>query len=389
MKKFDKGEVLTISFSHFAHDIYSSFLAPMLPFLISKLGISLSEASLFDIARRIPALFNPLFGLMAEKSSIKYIVIFTPSITAISMSLLGLANSYILALILLFVAGLSAALYHIPSPVMIKEASGSKVGTGMSFFMVGGEGARTVGPLVITGAISLWGLDGTYRLVPFGLLASALLFYKLRNFHLDTSLRKKREKGDTKKFLVKYYPFFTGLGGFLMFQSAMKSVLVLYLPVYLMHHGADIWRAGISLSVLEFFGVAGTLFAGSYSDKIGRHNMLLISTVMSAVFMVLFVLFHSVLLFPILAVLGFFLFASGPVLMASVQDLNSHMPTFANSLYMSVNFGVSSIVVFMIGLSGDYLGLDITYKVTAALAFVCIPFTLFLKKIMQGLKNEN
>jgi len=383
LKKFDRGEVLTISFSHFAHDIYSAFLAPMLPFLISKLGISLSEASFLDIARRLPTLLNPFFGLMAEKSSVKYIVIVTPSITAISMSLLGFANSYILALILLFVAGLSAALYHIPSPVMIKEASGNRVGVGMSFFMVGGESARTVGPLLITGAISMWELEGTYKLVPFGLFASLLLFFKLRNFHLDTSPRKPREKGDAKNFLVRYYPFFTAIGGFLLFQSAMKTVLVLYLPVYLMHHGADIWRSGISLSVLEFFGVAGTLFAGSYSDKIGRFNMLMISTIVSAVFMVLFVSFHTLLLFPILAVLGFFLFASGPVLMASVQDLNSHMPTFANSIYMSVNFGVGSIIVFIVGLSGDRLGLDMTYEITAAMAFVCIPFVLILKRIMS------
>ncbi len=380
MKQFKRSEVLTISFSHFAHDVYSSFLAPMLPLLINKLGISLTDAAFLDIARRIPSLFNPIFGLMAEKVNVKYIVILMPSITAISMSFLGLANSYIVALILLFVAGLSAALYHIPSPVMIKEASGDKVGKGMSFFMVGGETARTVGPLIITGAISLWGLEGTYRLVPFGLLASFLLFLKLRNFQVHSSFSKKIEKGDTKKFLKSYTPFFSAIGGFMLFQSAMKSVLVLYLPVYLTQNGSSLWYAGISLSVLQFFAVLGTLFSGSYSDKIGRYNMLLISSIVSSVFMVLFVYFHEVALFPLLAVIGFFLFATGPVLMASVQDLNSGMPTFANSLYMSVNFGVSSIIVFVVGKLGDNIGLNATYKVAAAMSFLCIAFVFVLKK---------
>ena len=380
MKPFKKVEVFTISFSHLAHDIYSSFLAPMLPLLIEKVGMSLSQAAFLDIARRIPSLFNPLFGLMAERSNAKYFVILTPAITAISMSLVGLANSYMVLLILLFVAGMSAALYHIPSPVMVKEAAGSKVGMGMSFFMVGGESARTLGPLVITAGISVWGLEGTYRLVPFGLLASLLLFYRLRNFTFDASFQKKREKGDTKKFLMSYLPFFTAIGGFILFQAAMKSALVLYLPVYLTQNGFGLWHAGISLSVLQFFGVLGTLFAGSYSDKIGRTNMLLISTVLSAIFMVLFIFFHENFLFPILAVLGFFLLSSGPVLMASVQDLNSNMPTFANSLYMSINFGAGSIVVFLLGFSGDTLGLEATYKIAAACAFVCIPFVFMLAK---------
>lgn len=49
------------------------------------------------------------------------------------MGLVGLANSYAVLFILLFVAGISAALFHVPTPVIVKEASGNKVGTGMSF----------------------------------------------------------------------------------------------------------------------------------------------------------------------------------------------------------------------------------------------------------------
>lgn len=41
-KKFKKSEVFTISSAHMIHDIYSAFLAPLLPLLIEKLGISLS-----------------------------------------------------------------------------------------------------------------------------------------------------------------------------------------------------------------------------------------------------------------------------------------------------------------------------------------------------------
>ncbi|HHE37964.1 MAG TPA: MFS transporter, partial [Candidatus Cloacimonetes bacterium] len=40
-KKFQSGNVLIISFSHLLHDVYTSFLAPILPLLITKLNISL------------------------------------------------------------------------------------------------------------------------------------------------------------------------------------------------------------------------------------------------------------------------------------------------------------------------------------------------------------
>jgi FSR family fosmidomycin resistance protein-like MFS transporter len=376
-KQFKKSEVLTISTAHFMHDIYSSFLAPLLPLLIDKLGMSLFMTAFLDIARRIPSLFNPFFGLIAEKTGLKYFVILTPAITAISMSLVGLANSYVMLLILIFVAGISAALFHVPSPTMIKEASGERVGTGMSFFMVGGESARTLGPLIVTGTVSLWGLEEIYRLMPLGIVASIVLYIKLKDFDTKRPIQKPKEKGDTKKLLKTYKPFFFVLGGFLLFQSAMKSALTLYLPVYLVNQGESLWYAGISISILQFFGVIGTLISGSISDKIGKKTTLIIASTGSVLSMMLFIWFGSVFLLPLI---GLFLFATGPVLMATVQSTSSHMPTFMNSMYMSINFGVSASIVFFVGLLGDIYGLHITYIICNIIAIGCIPMAFLLTK---------
>ncbi|MFT6927753.1 MAG: FSR family fosmidomycin resistance protein-like MFS transporter [Psychromonas sp.] len=376
-KKFNKSTVITVSSAHLINDIYSSFLAPLLPLLIEKHGISLSVSAFLDIARRIPALFNPFFGLIIEKTGAKYFVILTPAITAISMGLIGLAPSYTVLFILLFVSGISAALFHIPSPVIIKEASGNKIGAGMSYFMVGGELARTVGPLLVTAAVSLWGLEGIYKLIPLGLVASFILYLKLKNLDLHQSIKKPKEKGDTKKLLRKYRRFFTVLATYLLFQSGMKSALTLYLPVYLINQGESLWYAGISLAVLQFFGVIGTFLAGHFSDKIGRKNTLIIASIGSTVTMAVFIQLGSIY---ILAFIGLFLFASGPVLMASVQDTQTHMPTFMNSMYMSINFGVSSLIVFGVGILGDGFGLEATYIVCNVLAIGCIPAAFLLTK---------
>ncbi|PLY00570.1 MAG: MFS transporter [Desulfuromonas sp.] len=379
--RFKKSDVFILSFAHLAHDTFSAFLAPLLPLLIAKLGLSLSLTAFLDIIRRIPALFNPLLGLMAEKTGIKYFVILTPAVTAISMSLIGLANSFAMLFILLFVAGISAALFHVPSPVIVREASGNRVGTGMSFFMVGGELARTLGPLLVISAVSVWGLEGIYRLMPIGIAASVLLYVKLKNLDGERRLRKPKEKGDTHRILLRYWPFFVVVGAFLSFQAAMKSALTLYLPVYLTGQGASLWYAGISLSVLQFFGVIGTFLAGSISDRIGRRNTLIVSSIGSVISMALFILTQNIVL---LAVLGLFLFASGPVLMASFQDTDSNMPTFMNSMYMFINFGVSSVIVFALGFVGDRIGLDLTYKVCVIFALGTIPAALLLTRFNKA-----
>lgn len=379
-KKFQKDKVFTISFAHFAHDVYSSFLAPLLPLLIEKLGISLFMSAFLDIVRNVPALLNPFFGLIAEKNGAKYFVILTPAITAISMSLLGLAPNFAIVFILLFVAGISAALFHVPSPTMIKESSGEKTGTGMSFFMVGGESARTLGPLLVTAGISWWGLEGIWMLMPLGIIASIILYFKLKDFDSYRPKQKPKEKGDTKRVLQQFAPFLGVMGGFILFQSAMKRALTLFLPVYLISQGQSLWYAGISLSILQGFGVIGTMFSGNISDRIGRVKTLLIATIGSVIFMAIFINTQSLIA---LAFLGLFLLSTGPVLMATVQDTNSNMPTFMNSMYMSINFGVSSFVVFGVGILGDIYGLHTTYIICNIIAIGSIIMALLFNKTIK------
>ena len=142
-KKFQTSNVILLSLIHNLHDVYSSFLAPLRPLLIEKFGITLAAASLWDLFQRLPWLLNPFIGMIAERTAARYFVILTPAITAITMSLLGVAPSFTVVSILLIVMGISSALFHVPSPVMVKKLSGDYTGRGMSFYMFGGEMART------------------------------------------------------------------------------------------------------------------------------------------------------------------------------------------------------------------------------------------------------
>ena len=379
--RFQTSKVTLISLAHFSHDVYTSILAPLLPLLVTKLGLSLSMVGVLDVVRKIPSLFNPLIGIMADKICIKYLIILAPALSTIFMSLLGLAPSYLVLLILLFFTGISSAMFHVPSPVAIKNFSGDKAGLGMSFYMVGGELARSVGPLLITAAVSWWGLEGSYKIMPLGIIASFLLFLKLRNVKNIVRLKTSNKK-TTKAISVKtLIPLFTFIGSFILFRAAMKSALTLYLPLYLTQQGESIWWAGISLSVFQFAGAMGTLGAGFISDKIGRKNTLLISALLSPLLMWAFIHANAFWLWPILIVTGLLLFAQGPVLLALFQETNTDRPAFVNGIYMSINFVINSLMILLVGVSGDYLGLDLTYQISALLAILSIPFVYFLPNL--------
>jgi len=376
-KEFQQEKVITISFAHFVHDVYSSFLAPILPLLIEKFSLSLSFVSFLSIIQRLPSLLNPLVGYIADKLPIRYVLIAAPALTATAMSLIGLMPSITMVVVLLLTSGIGVSLFHVPAPVMIKHVSGNKIGKGMSYFMLGGEIARGLGPLYILGGVSLWGLEGTYRLLPLGLLASLLLYFKFKNIPIAEDFKKKESGaiGSIKEQL----PLLVSLGGIIFFTSLVKGSLTTFLPTYMTENGASLWMGGISLAIVQFSGAAGTLFSGTISDKIGRRFTLLIMAVTTPFMLILFVYISDTLFaIPLLIIIGVIMFATTPVLLAEVNIVKSEHAALINGIFMTMNFVLSAAALLMIGLLGDYFGLRTTYVITALVSFVAVLFIVRL-----------
>lgn len=385
---FQKKHVFTLSAVHLVHDIYTSFLAPALPKIIDKLGMSYGMAGMLAVIQRIPSLFNPVMGIIADKPYMKYLVIISPAITAVSMSLLGIAPGYIFLAILLFVSGISSMMWHIPSPVMIKQLSGERTGKGMSYYMVGGELARTLGPLIILGVIELWGLEGTWKMMPLGFVASFILYLNFRNIQLKPS-PKNHQEGNYWVIFKRYLPAFILTGGFTFFQAGVKASLTYYLPTYLTDsEGQTLIFADSSLTILQLAGAAGALLAGTISDRIGRSTTLLIISIATPILMYIFLQLDGVWIIPLLIPLGFFLFAPTAVMMAMIQDLHTEKKAFMNSIYMTINFFISSIVIPMVGVITDHFGFYTSYFAFNIAAFGAIAVVFFTKKKILNLTDK-
>ncbi|MCF8262549.1 MAG: MFS transporter [Melioribacteraceae bacterium] len=377
--KFRTLEVTTISFAHFVHDVYSSFLAPLLPLLIEKLSISYSLAGLLTVFQRIPSLLNPFMGIVADYLAVRYLLIFAPALTATSMSLLGVAPSYSFIVLILIITGISASMFHVPAPVLIRKVSGLKIGKGMGFFMVGGEIARSVAPIYVLAAVSWWGLEGIWKLIPFGWMASLILFLRFRKLKVsDAFTSKEKEIGVTKTFR-KFIPLFITVAGISFAGALLRSSLTAFLPTYLNGLGESLWVAGIGLSVLQFTGAIGTFLAGYISDKIGRRNILLIVATLSPILLFVFTISSGLVMFFVLLILGLFVFAIPPVLMAEVNSNKSERPSFINGVYMTLNFSTGGLAVLLVGFLADFFGLKVTYQICSVISLFSFFFIFRIK----------
>ncbi len=379
MKKnppFRTAQILLLSLSHFVHDVYSSFLAPLLPLLIEKLSLSLTEAGFLSAVMQLPALMNPFLGLLADRISLRYFVILAPMMTAIPMSLLGLAPSYGVLLLILFTAGISVALFHVPAPVMIARMAGAKKGRGMSFFMTGGELARMVGPIIAVGAVSLLGLTGFWPIMVVGIVTSGILFVRFRS--IDLAFHNRGTKISLMTTFRNMRHILMPLTIILIARSFMHGSLAVFLPTFIENQSGNIWMGGIALALFEAAGVAGVLIAGSLSDYLGRRRMLLLSLVGAPLCLLTFVLSGGWVRIVALLGTGCTLLSTTPVMLALIQEHAKESPAAANGMFMMIAFIARSSVVVLIGLIADWTGLETTYLISAIAGLAGIPFILML-----------
>jgi FSR family fosmidomycin resistance protein-like MFS transporter len=370
--RFQTGKILALSIGHFIHDVYTSFLSPLLPLLIDKLSLTLTQAGFLSTIMQLPALLNPYIGVLADRVSVRYFVILAPAMTAVPMSLIGIAPSYGVLLLLLFITGISVSIFHVPAPVMISHLSAARKGRGMSFFMTGGELARTIGPLVAVAGVSLLGLEGFYPVMIFGLISSGWLYLKLRDVPVS-DVHTKRNLSALQTWRKLRYILWP-LSAILVSRGFMHASITAFLPTYINQETGNLWLAGMALTIFEVAGVAGVLTAGSMSDLFGRRKTLLVSLVGAPVCLFVFTLTGGWFRIAALLVTGFTLLSTTPVMLALVQEHARHAPAAANGLFMMISFIARSAVVVVIGFIADRIGLQATYLISAAMGMIGIPF---------------
>ena len=377
-KEFDTAKVAVIAGAHGIHDTYQAFLPALLPVLIQKFSLIKTEAGLLSVFVTVPSLLQPFIGYLADRAPLRYFVIFTPAVTAVLMSLIGVAPSYILVALLLFVVGISSASLHATGPVLAGRLSANRLGLGMSFWMVGGELGRTFGPIIIVTVISNFSIEATPWLAVVGILTSVLLFFQFRG--LIEHRAEAQLALPWRKALAVMRPVLIPISAILLTRAFAYVSVATYLPTFLTDEGANLMLAGASLSVMEAAGVAGAFLAGSLSDRFGRRPALGFSLTMTSVFIALLLLGRGWVQFPILLGLGFSLLSLTPVTMAIVQESFPENRALANGIFMAVSFVSSSFATLVVGAVGDLYNLRTAYIISAVLVLVGLPFILKLPR---------
>lgn len=369
--EFQTTRVATISGGHAVHDTFTAFLPPLLPHFVENFALTRTAAGALAAFLQLPSLLQPFIGHLADRTALRWIVILGPAVTGTAMSLLGWAPSYVALAMLLMVAGTSVASFHATAPVAVGYLSGSRLGRGMGFWMVGGEVGRTLGPIVVVSALAVMTMRGMASLSLVAVATSVFLFFGLRRVPLRT--HDDGEQVPWRTALHGMVGLMALIGGLVALRSMMMMAATLFLPLYLTESSASLWVAGAALSIVEGAGIAGAFAGGWISDHLGRRAVLVFGHILSPLALLGFLALDGWARVAILPVLGFSLLAIPPVMLAIVQENFPQSRALANGVYLSMNFAIRSIAAIVYGAVGDAFGLESAMLVAAAAMVAGLP----------------
>jgi FSR family fosmidomycin resistance protein-like MFS transporter len=374
---FQTTQVVTFSAAHGAHDIYFSFLPTILPLLIQNFGLSTTQAGLLSSFTQIPNLLQPLIGHQADRKNLRMLVVLAPAISALLITLVGIAPNFNTSAILLILAGLSTACFHAIAPVMVGAYSGRKIGRGMGFFMVGGELGFGIGPIVVVATISGLTLRGLPWLMIFGLLISIILLFRLKN---ASTVRQADQANPTpaRQAVWQMRGLMIPIMAITFITAFLNANIVNYLPTFMSYEGAAFAVAGISLAIVELSGTGGAFLMGVYSDRLGQRNVAFIGILFSVVFSIGFLLTDGWLKILMLIGIGLSAFVANPAFLAMIQTRFHTNRSLANGVYMSSSFILRSIVVVIVGILADRFGMRPVFAGSALIALLGLPFLFLL-----------
>ena len=154
--------VLLLAGTHFIVDGYGNILAPLLPLLITRLGLSLAAAGTLQMCFQLANSVSQLgFGHIADRWRPRLLLLIGPLICVSVLPLVGLAPGAVALAMVLILGGLGGAAFHPPAAALVHRYSGNQRGLAMSFHITSGTLGQAIAPLAFAPYVQHFGLSAT------------------------------------------------------------------------------------------------------------------------------------------------------------------------------------------------------------------------------------
>ncbi|SEO16616.1 MFS transporter, FSR family, fosmidomycin resistance protein [Cryobacterium luteum] len=348
---------MLLALTHAANDALTAVLGALLPTLEVKFSASpillAVLVAVFSISSSAP---QPVLGSVADRVGLRQIAAIGVALAAITLSLIGVAPTVLVLILLLLLGGLGSAALHPISTSIVGGAAAKNPSLAVGLFTAGGMVGFAIGPVLILYLISQFGIQVTPWLMVPGLILAMLVYLLLPDF-VPHAIRRTRLR------LVK--SAFNRQTIFLTLASTLINLAFLTytsaVPLWLVNEHRIETNApllGWTLAAFSIAAALGAVAGGVMAPRIGGITTTVASLLAAtAAFLVVLLLPAGGGTLIAGAVAGFMLYASQPLLIVAAQTLNPNAPTAAAGVVIGIGSGLAGLLYIGSGILQGMIGL--------------------------------
>ena len=381
--------VYLVAVSHFFCDIGMGALPAILPFFILQYGMDYQAvAGLMFASCFLSSIVQPTFGWLADRTSNTWLMPLGIFLSGAAMGLAGLFENYWIIFAVVTVSGIGSAIFHPEAARMVHKLSGTRRGTALSIFSVGGNGGFAAGPVLAVAVITAFGMKGTAVFCFLALFMAIILKVIVPKMQADiaqTSVTEAMADGkvtELKNNLRNDWQSFARLTLLIVFSSIVICGLRSFIPLYFVSVvGLSAAAAASGLTLLFMFGVVTTLIGGLLADKIGYLKVVQMSYVLLAPMVILLSqTTNAFISYALMVPIGFAMFTPFSSVVVLGQSYLARSVGFASGVTLGLSFSLGGMFVPLIGRFADNHGLPVTMELLAAVAVLAALCSFLLPK---------
>jgi len=374
--EIDKRAMALLSSGHMAVDFAGGVLPALLPFLVEDYDLSYTYAALLVLASTLASsIVQPLFGLWSDRRGAIWLLPAGVAVGGVGMGMAALAPGYWWVMLFVIVSGLGIAAYHPEGSKFAAYSSGARRASGMSLFSIGGNLGYSLGVVVTTPLVVALGVSGAALVaVPTAAVALVILgaIPYLLSFAPSPSAGRAGVVGEDRLGALAL------LLGVITVRSVAWFGLITFVPLWEVSLGNSKEYGNTLLFFTLLAGAFGTLCAGPAADRFGRRPVLLVSNVVIAPAIAVFILVGGIPGLMALVVTGIMVVGTFSVTMVMSQEYMPRHIGLASGLSIGFSIGLGGIAAVTLGAVADSVDLEAALWVCALAPLLGIVLTLLL-----------
>jgi MFS family permease len=375
----DDIPMMGISVGHACTHWYPGAFTVMLPYFAADLGLTLTQVGILVGLRSLTStIINLPGGMIVDLIGRRTLVMGCAIAWAgVPYLFLGLTTNFFIISTLMAIVGVGNMLYHPAALSSLSELYPSRRGFATAMNQLGASFGDTFAPLAAGLALTAmsWREITLVNVIP-GIIMSLVFWLAMRKVALrsvDVAKRLTvRDYVDGARELITSPNMLkiALLGGT---RAMTQAGLSTFLPIYLASvAGLSAALIGTYMAVVQGAGIVSGPISGGLSDRVGRRPLIAAGMLSTSVLLIVLMALRVEWLFVlVLALIGFFLYSTAPVLNAWALDIAPpHLGGTSIGMLFAAQGLLGGIAPIVGGLIADQYGIEMAFYFIAATVLV-------------------